>query len=49
MLAEDLLRERGFDGEAQEGDEEARGPIPSAADRADALTRAREILSLIHI
>ena len=43
MLAEDLLRERGFDVEAQEGDEEARGPIPSAADRADALTRAREI------
>ena len=43
MLAEDLLRERGFDVDAQEGDEEARGPIPSAADRADALTRAREI------
>ena len=38
-----LLRERGFDADAQEGDEEARGPIPSAADRADALTRAREI------
>ena len=43
MLAEDLLRERGFDVDAQEGDEEARGSIPSAADRADALTRAREI------
>ena len=43
MLAEDLLRERVFDVDAQEGDEEARGPIPSAADRADALTRAREI------
>ena len=49
MLAEYLLRERGFDVDAQEGDEEARGPIPSAADRADAspapaksATRSRE-------
>ena len=40
--AESAARAR-FDVDAQEGDEEARGPIPSAADRADALTRAREI------
>ena len=42
MLAEDVLRERGFDADAQEGDEEAREPHPHRrADRADALPRAQ--------
>ena len=50
VLADDVLRERGFDPELQEGDEvaEDHAPAPSAADRASALVEAKRVCADEH-
>ena len=50
VLADDVLRERGFDPDVHEGDEveEGRAPAPSAADRASALAEAKRVCTDEH-
>ena len=50
VLAEDALRERGFDPALEEGAEveEGRAPAPSAEDRAEALVEAKRVCAEEH-
>ena len=50
VMADDVLRARGFDPEAREGDEveEGRAPAPSASDRESALAEAKRVCADEH-